>query len=203
MKGGRIPSLHWGEKHTSGHTQTVCFPPALRVWLTDQHNHCWSPEGAHYLLHNLEVSCSRKQKCRSFGMRFPTVEDQEPPWHSVTILCPSSREPWARQIPAPCFGSSVLPPSALSDTACMFDIFCLSTPYSDVPPLEIFLQCYLTLASRCSIALLAGCCWQASPMPSSILKSFSDLQGMMRTVLIAFWLRLYVSGQATCLYCSV
>lgn len=71
------------------------------------------------------------------------------------------------------------------------------------PPLEIFLQCCLTLASQRSIAFLAGCCWQASPLPGSILKSFSDLQVMTRTVLIAFQLRLCISGQATCLYCTV
>lgn len=123
--------------------------------------------------------------------------------HSATILCPGSREPWVSQIPAPCFGSNELPPRALSETPCMFNIFCLSTPYSDVPPLEIFLQCCLTLASQRSIAFLAVCCWQASPLPGSILKSFSDLQVMTRTVLIAFWLRLCISGQATCLYCTV
>lgn len=179
---------------------------SLLHWESDSawHDYCQFPEGARFLLHQLGSLMQQEAEMQVLWRAISHCAGSTASMaHSVTILCPGSREPWARQIPAPRFGSSVLPPRGLSDTVYMFDIFCLSTPYSDVPPLEIFLQCYLTLASRCSTAFLAGCCWHASTLLSSVFKSFSDHQGMTRTVLIAFQLRLYVSGQATCLYCIV
>lgn len=118
--------------------------------------------------------------------------------HSVTTLCPGSRAPWARHIPAPRFGSSMLPPGLFQTQPICSTYFVSQLLTHMFPPWIYFCNAVWPLPAG-----LAGSCWQAGPLPSAILESSSDLQGVRRTVLTAFRRRLNGSGQATCLYRTV
>lgn len=153
-KGGKIAGLHWGEKLTSG--QTVCVPLTVRVHLP--------LERAHYLLQSLEVSSSRKWNAGPLAWDFSL-------WGIKAFRV---HTPW--QIPAPGFGSSVLPPRSLSDTDSTGHLFPLNSLLRFLP-LEVFCSALWPLPSSVMQCFWWDVAGRLCALPTSTVRNFSDSKG--------------------------
>lgn len=145
-KGGKIAGFRLGWE---AHLRTDWVFPSDNEGPTARHNPSPPPERAHHFLQSLGSLMQQEAEMQVLWQEiFFTVGDQKPLGYSYH----GSREPWARQIPAPGFGSSVLPPRAISDMVSIRHILSL-----------ISLLRFLPLQVFCSAL------W---PLPASVVQHF-------------------------------